>query len=61
LNSLFGDTGIPKAVESLTKSVTDAADNLAGFTSFTKNLSSLSDKVNGRLLDIEKRLGQVGQ
>ena len=61
LNSLFGDTGIPKAVESLTKSVKDAANNLAGFTDFTKNLSSLSNQVNGRLLDIEKQLGQAGK
>jgi TP901 family phage tail tape measure protein len=59
LNTIFGDTGIPQAVTSLTKSVKDAANNLAGFTDFTKNLSSLSNDVNNRLLDIEKKLGKT--
>ena len=56
LNTVFGDTGIPQAVTSLTNSVKSAATNLQAFTDFTINLNSLSTQVNGRLLDIEKKL-----
>jgi TP901 family phage tail tape measure protein len=55
----FKPTGIPEAIVSLTKSVQDAATNIAGFTEFTKNLNSLSSVVNGRLTDIEIKLGQI--
>ncbi len=56
LNTLFGDTGIPQAVTSLTNSVNAAATNLKGFQDFTANLNSLSDTVNGKLIDINNRL-----
>jgi TP901 family phage tail tape measure protein len=59
LHKEFDDTGIPDAMEALTKSVKDAATNLGKFTDFTKTLGNLSNDINNRLLDVEKKLGKT--
>jgi hypothetical protein len=59
LKEEFKPTGIPDAIIALTKSVNDAATNINTFTDFTKTLSSLSENVNQRLLNLEATLNLV--
>ncbi len=57
--TLMKDTGIPDSIDSLSKSVFEASENLKDFNSFTKSLSNLSLSVTSRLDELTQRVNKL--